>query len=395
MIIQILDYTKKIGFLNFFLLCFYLMNILGVGLYFGYLLIGLIILKRKFVKENLDRNFLIIFLFSLVYGLFYSLDPAAGIQYIFVYIFTPPALYLWGKFLTTKSGSEIGFLYVLLGIGVIFSIPPLISVFLNILEGGFAQGTRSIPMFWNDQPVNATGMGAPFLLIMCIPAILLAYFNKFSIVIKAFLTIIYIMTLMCVIRLGSRTQLVITLFTFLVTLVYVMPKQSIKKNLSLMVLLLIGIFLVFRNVSFDLDSDWLTSFAGRIEQGGAAEVASGGGRTERWVKSLEYIFEKPLGWDVMEFGYSHNLWLDTLRAGSIISLILLLIFSIRSFFKVKKIIQVNNSITSNNVIIFTYFIAFNLIFFVEPIIDGSFFIFVGFCLFMGMLDTYYNLLKIN
>jgi len=385
---QVFDYIKKIGFLSFFLLAAYITNILGLGFYFGYLLIIFIPLKRNFIKANLDKDFFFILLFSLVYGTFYSLDPASGIQYIFVYSLTPPALYLWGKYLSTKAQNQIQFFYLLVIIGVIFSIPPLISVFLDILKGGFAQGNRSIPMFWSDLPVNATGMAAPFLFNMCIPAILLAYFNRLSLLLKVFLVAIYIMTLMCVIRLGSRTQLVITLLTFLIALIYTVPKQSAKSNVVLIILLALGFYLVFRNVSFDLDSDWLTSFAGRIEQGGAAEVASGGGRTERWVKSIEYIFEKPLGWDVKEFGYSHNLWLDTLRAGSVISLFLLLIISIRNLLKVKKIVLTNTSLNSNNVIIFTYFVSFNLLFFVEPIIDGSFFIFVSFCMFMGLLNKY-------
>ena len=59
-------------------------------------------------------------------------------------------------------------------------------------------------------------------------------------------------------------------------------------------------FYIYKNVSFDLNADWLSTFAGRME-GGSGEVASGGGRTERWVKSIEYIFEKPLGWSLDEF----------------------------------------------------------------------------------------------
>lgn len=388
---QIFIFIKKIGFISFFLLLAYVTNILGLGLYIGYLLIIYILLKKSFIKENLDTEFFILFLFSGVYGLFYSLDPAAGIQYIFIYSFTPPALYLWGKFLLSKIQNQIQFFYLLIVMGVIFSIPPLISVFLDILKGGFAQGNRSIPMFWNDLPVNATGMAAPFLFNMCIPAVLLAYFKRFSLPLKFFLAIIYIITLMCVLRLGSRTQLVITLSTFFITLIYLVPKQSAKTNIGLFILLAFGVHLVFRNVSFDLNADWMTSFAGRIEQGGAAEVASGGGRTERWVKSIEYIVEKPLGWEVTEFGYSHNLWLDTLRAGSVISLILLLIFSFRSFIIVKKIVRSNSTLRFNNVIVFSYFLAFNLLFLVEPIIDGSFFIFVSFCLFIGLLKNYIHM----
>ena len=385
---KIVNYIKQLGVINLILLFGYLTNPLNYGYLIGYFLIIKIILYKDFVRNHLDLGFLLLFFFSITYGLIYSLDPIAGDQYIFIYMFTPPFLYLWGKYLIYKTTNPDQLIYIFLCIGAIFSLPALISVLLNIREGGFAQPNRNIPLFWSSHVINATGMAIMFVFNMCIPSILLAGFKKFNLITKVCLTILFILSLLCVLRLGSRTQLVVILFTFLTTLFYVFPKQTLKQNIIMLtILLLFGLF-VFRNVSFDLNQDWLTSFAGRMENNGGEDIASGGGRTQRWSKSLQNIIHKPLGWNIGEFGYSHNLWLDVARAGGVLSFLLLLIYCIRSFINVKKAIASNPNNIPLNITILSYVVAFFLQFMVEPILDGSFLFFVIFCLCIGAINQY-------
>ena len=364
------------------------MNPLNYGIYIGYLLIIWIVLKSDFLKKNLDFDFLFLFVFSTCYALFYCFNPVAGLQYAAVYMFTPPFLYLIGKYLAQKSTSTDQLFYVLISIGLVLSIAPLISVLLDLMTGGFLQANRSIPMFWGGEPKNATGMAAPLVLNMCIPAILLASYKKMGKIFKILLIAVFILSLLCVLRLGSRTQLVIVLFTFLIALATLVPKQSLKQNVMLFSMLAIGVYLVFRNVSFDLDSDWATSFAGRMENNGAQDIASGGGRTDRWVKSLENFYKKPFGWDVDDFGFSHNLWFDVMRVGGSLTFVLLVSHSIRSYLLVKKAIKANSKAIAMNMLLFTYFIAFMLLFMVEPIVDGSFYLFVLFCAYLGIVNKY-------
>ena len=388
MLKKIINYIKQLGILNLVLLFGYLTNVLNYGYLIGYLLVFKIILYKGFVKNHMDMEFVLLFLFSITYGLFYSFDPVGGNQYIFIYMFTPPFLYLWGKFIINKTTTPDQLMYIFLCIGAIFSLPALISVLLNIQEGGFAQADRNIPMFWSSQARNATGMAIMFVFNMCIPAILLAGFKRFNLITKVCLTLLFILSFLCVLRLGSRTQLVVVLFTFLATLFYVFPKQTIKQNMMLFTILLLFGFYVFRNVSFDLNQDWLTSFAGRMENHGGEDIASGGGRTERWYKSLQNIIHKPLGWNISEFGYSHNLWLDAARAGGVIPFGLLLIFCIKSFVNSKKTMSLEPYNIPFNIIILSYFMAFLLQFMVEPILDGAFLFFSLFCICTGAVKQY-------
>jgi len=114
-------------------------------------------------------------------------------------------------------------------------------------------------------------------------------------------------------------------------------------------------------------------------------VANAGGRSERWLKSIEHMFTDPLGWDVREFGFSHNLWFDVLRVGGVLSFVLLSIITIRVIKDLLKNLKNENVLLSSKVHLLVYFIAFILIFMVEPILDGMTSLFVLFCLFSGIL----------
>ncbi len=382
------SYLKRIGIWNTLLLIGFFFNPFNQGFFFGYLLFLTILPQKQFIKRSFDRDFVFILLFSFVFTAFYTLRIDKGVQFILVYQLMPCTLFLWGKFLVERAIQIKELIIALLSIGIIVSLPSMISVLLNIAQGGFVQGSRSIPMFWNDRPINATGMAAPFIFNMCLPAILLVSGNNLKRFWKIILLIIFGLSMACVLRLGSRTQLLIFIITTLATLFYVVPRQSIKQNVTLVATIAAVIVLIAQNVSFDLNADWLNSYARRMEKGGAEDVASGGGRTDRWVKSLENLIDKPLGWDLHEFGHAHNLWLDALRVGTVFSFVLLVIITIRNLNKVYKIVKQNRNITLS-VIFITYTLSFILLFMVEPILDGMFNLFAGFCFFFGVANKYY------
>ena len=123
-------------------------------------------------------------------------------------------------------------------------------------------------------------------------------------------------------------------------------------------------------------------------------ASTAGGRTERWTKSLDNLIDKPLGWEISDFGYSHNLWLDVARSGTVIAFIILVLFSLRSLLNTK------NSISNKHIsflpykkIVMVLSLAFYLQFFVEPILEGSLQLFIFFCFFQGLINQ--NLLSFS
>lgn len=382
--VSIRKHIKKIGLLITFLLLGYLVNPFNLSFVFGYLLVLTVVVKKNFIQQNLDLNFVLIALFSIVFALFYAVDPAGGIQFVFIYATAPPFFYLLGKYLIQNVDSQQAIYNILVIIGFILSTSYLISVLINFFEGGFSQLDRNLPYFWTGDQISATIMGAYFSFNMCIPALLISDQGRSNWFHKIVATIIFILTLICVLRIGSRTQLGIMLITTLISFFYMVPRQSLKQNFFLFVSIAIVLTVVFQNVSFDLSEDWLSTFASRMDNG-AADIASGGGRTDRWIKSINNMFEKPLGWGLHEFGYAHNLWFDVLRAAGVIPFFLLIIFTTRSFITAGKIIAVKSLNVNFRLIILVYTTTFFLIFMVEPIMDGLFALFSVFCLYSGIL----------
>jgi len=382
--LSIKNYAKNIGVLISFLLLGYLINPLNISFVFGYLIVVTLFVKKTFLLQNLDFNFFLLVLFSLSYALFYGLNPIGGTQFIFIYATAPPFFYLLGKYLIKDFTSSTLIFNLLFIIGFLFSFSYLISVLINFLEGGFSQLDRSLPYFWTGSLVSATRMGAYFSLNMCIPALLIANQGRLKLLHKILAIVLFVLSLICVLRLGSRTQLGIMLITITIALIYVVPKQSLKNNVILTVIIAGLLTVIYQNVSFDLNADWLSTFAGRMDKG-ASDIASGGGRTERWTKSLSYMFEKPLGWGLNEFGFAHNLWLDVLRVSGILPFIILIVFSIRSFSSSRKLVLFKSLHMNLRLLVLVYSLTFFMMFMVEPILDGLFPLFTLWCLFTGMV----------
>lgn len=385
----LLQYLRDYGFIIPILLFFYLLNPFNLGYAPGLMLIPFLVLRRQFFSESLDFNLMVLTAFSITFASFYGLQAGdtQGVQFIAIYGLTPPVFYLLGKFLANGLRSHNSLFFLLFLIFTVFSLSAVISVYTNFMQEGFGTFDRNLPMFWSGRIVPATIMGAFMTFNMCIPATVLSRLGKDRPWTLAGMILLFVVSLICVLRLGSRTQLSIFLISTLVTLFYVVPRQSLRNNILLLGLLGGVVYFISQNISFDLSADWFTNFADRVDSRGG-NLASGGGRTDRWILSLEYLLEKPLGWDTREFGHSHNMWLDVARVAGVIPFLLLLIFSFRALRVVRSFTRWNREDVALNNSVLIYTLAFVLIFMVEPIFDGIFSLFAVFCLFIGVLNQY-------
>tara|TARA_Y100001933_G_C18982911_1_gene557340 strand:- start:1078 stop:2127 length:1050 start_codon:yes stop_codon:yes gene_type:complete len=347
-----------------------------------------VFVRKKFLVKSVDLNFFILLLFSLSYAAFFLLDPVAGNQYIVVYAFVPVTLYLLGKYFADKLNNDIQKLFILFLIsGVIFSITSFLSVITDLLTNGFADVNRNLPNFWTGQIIPATITGSYFSVIMTIPALLIPRIKGVSKLIKVFLLIYFFISIACVLRIGSRTQLGISVIALVASLLFIVPKQSFKRNIFLIVLFAGSILYIVQTVNFDLNQDWLSAYANRMEDND--DFSSGGGRTIRWEKSLINLFEKPLGWDEDEFGHAHNLWFDVLRIGGIIPFILLIIYTSANYLIILGAIKkkVSDFAFQNQILVNT--IGFTTVFTLEPILEGMFDFFAFFCFFSGAVKSFH------
>lgn len=367
---------KRLSALIIFFICFYLLNPFNYDFVFGYMLI-LIIFTQKELLKNIDATGIILVTFSFAYTIFYCLNPELGLQVILLYAFLPISFYLAGKQLMSSYQNQSKLFSILLFFGFILSLSSLLSVLLDIFLKGFVTIKRDVVNIWTGELENATNMGAKFVLNMCIPAILIVNFKKIErFWVKILMILIFIVSITCIMRLGSRTHIGITLLTSVFAFLYLLRIQSVKKNFVLILILFFVVNICFSYFSFDTDSDLLSAYADRMDsKSHGADTA--GGRTERWEKSIQYLFKKPLGWDLDEFGFAHNLWLDTLRVGGIISFGLLLMLTTKVIRSCLKLLR-KKFMNILEVQLLIYLGALLLLFFVEPILEGYF---VVFCLF--------------
>lgn len=368
------------------LLLLFLLDPFNKGFLFGYLLAGFIFLNIPVFKHLLDKDFVFLLMFSGIYTIIYSFKMEQGVQFMFIYLLFPATFYLIGKKIALKAKSQHELFFLFFILSFTFSISAVTSVILNLVEGGFLQTDRSIPMFWNGKSMKATAMGAFLTYNMTIPGLLLYYREKLGKFFMVFALIIFVATLFSVFRLGSRTQLVISFISIVVALFFIIPNQKKADNLKMIVslTLIVGAFLLFFPI--DLEADYFSVLGSRLED--SENAGSAGGRTERWSKSLQYMVSDPLGWRIEDFGYSHNFWFDVARYAGVLPCLLLLFITLRFYKKTFRAIRKNKNNLLLNGQILVYSIASFLIFFVEPIMEGLFFLFVSFCMFQGMIHGY-------
>ena len=380
----LLNWFKVVGIIPLGLFYLYLINPFQRNYLIAYALTLFVFVKGSFVLNRVRFDAVMLFLFSASYMLFSLIDPEVYIQTTLFYgLFPLTFLFLGSYFASKVEKSEMNSFLILAGI--LFSFSPLISVIINLRSGGFIQLDRGIPMFWGGtSPVKATLMGGYFTFNMCLLSIIMSS-SSMKLLKKLLLGLVFVLSLLCVFRLGSRTQVAISLFVSVISLLFVIPKQSMNSNLRLFLMLGSLAILVYLYVPMGSDAEYLSTLGHRLQK--SDNTGSAGGRSELWMMSLEYLVKEPFGWDKSEFGHSHNFWLDVGRAYGFLPLILLLIFSYRSIIITRTFIKTTKDIALKNTA-FVFILASNLMFFVEPIVEGLFTFFLMYCFIIGfMLET--------
>lgn len=386
------SFSKTDRRLTFILIGLYVIDPYSFGFVFGYCLGILIFLKLKHLIPLFDKTILSLFLFSSVYSAFYAFKPQLGIQFIFLYSIIPFVMYSAGSNLGLNSKKNILKITFLLGLAI--SIPSLASVFIDIYENGFVTLVRDVPNIWTGEKEPATNTAGKLIMNMCIPSLLLINWKIFSqknwVAFGALL--IFILSIIAILRLGSRTHLVIVIFTLFFSVLYKVGRRGIAKNIFFVIAIFVTLNTVFLYSNLDADNEVLSAYADRANSRSHG-VSSAGGRVWKWEKSAEYIFTKPMGWQLNDIGLSHNLWFDTARVSGTLGFILLVLFTLKiSASAVKKMFKKFYDNTSYKLegLLLIYVLAFNLLFLVEPIMEGYFNCFVMFCFIAGVQSSISN-----
>lgn len=335
-----------------------------------------------------DVGFLLLFLFYFFFEVFYIFGDyyKYGNEYIdiFVGVFFPLMIYNVGRYVGSEYySSEAVISFFVFFISICFSLVPVVTVLSNVYESGFLAGSRniSVPLWGGGVDYSATVLGGYFTLNVASLGLLAAAFkykSQRNIIILSF--VLCIVSFFCALRLGSRTQIGIGLILLCLSFFYNFNGLSFFRRFIFIVFFLLGLAAFYTYLN--MDSDVLSYYRDRMDD----DASTFGGRSEKWSASFSYLLGDGLwGWELSKFGYAHNLWLDVARVSGFVPLLFLIVFF--GYF-IALLLKWSSSKYSKflKTHMFIILMAVNFVFFVEPIFDGFYYLFLVFCLFVGLLS---------
>lgn len=371
----------------FLLLFLFSINFLNFRAPLFIIMIGIVfcthLLKKYKIKISLE--YIVLIIFSTSYFIFAYLDGEYSFNILLLTWWFPIISYILGYMvLNSTKNVEKGLKSLIL----IISVGNAFYGILNYITSpsfDFSTG-RLIYDFWGNYPLKVTLQNTLFTLITSLLFYIL--FIEKKLLNKILFLIIIISSIACSIDSASRTLLIITFLVFIANLFLYLYcyRKKISKYLKIIVLISIIVvlaFIFYQNDFLGIQTMYKSSmlYQRSLRQSLSIE---GDPRFMYYFLSLEHIFRYPLGGvDFPDFSYAHNMWLDVGGVGGIIPLIFLIIYSIQTIITLIRLIHNSKISIDVKFIIFSVFMALNINFMVEPIIQGTPYLFIFMCLING------------
>lgn len=116
------------------------------------------------------------------------------------------------------------------------------------------------------------------------------------------------------------------------------------------------------------------------------------GKTGRWDRKAIYIsnlFTYPFGGnhlrDEMGVGYAHDIWLDTFDDAGVLTMLLMLVYTIGATFRFFRYAKYNSEGVVEKITFYSFPVVIMLAFFVEPIMSGAPMVFFMYCFMDGLV----------
>lgn len=381
----LLNLVKEIpGFL--LVLSFILIDFLEFNIYWSFLFLPAAFFILIKYKSYFDSNLFWLISFSFLYAsmLFFkgfSNDIAFSIK--LGYILLPGSFYLFGRYIGSRFPYVDGFLFIQLLIVTLYCLIPFLSNIRSVQEQGF-MSTRHFVLIGMELATSATNIGSHFALnLTLLPLFFIKVNTPFEKWFKYFSVILYAIGVFSTLNMLNRTGLVISATTLIVVILF--SWQSFNKGKFI----LYFVFPVFVIIAFNIGNivNWFESsfYFYRLTAFSDSGETS---RFERWKDAIILLSKFPLGVYKLDIHYVHNLWLDVGKKTGFVGLIPLLLFTLGSVKSIFRVIKYSNWDIFAKSVVLCFSLGFLLTFFVEPIIEGYFIMFLIFCLFIGQIKSH-------
>lgn len=343
---------------------------------------AIVFLGGKIAPRCFDSRFFFVFSFTVLYFVFSSFDPFGKTEVSYSLLLVPPMMYAGGKWFGYKTIDDGDLFFGYLIIGAMLASMAALGVVQDVMSYGFVGGGRSIETYGSEgQEISATVLGGTLIVLTSMGGVVFAADRTFGWTQRIVVFLFFLLGLFVALRLGSRTQFVIGIVMLIISLILNGKKNGILLTVVVMSFVTVVAFSAFEYMesSFDI----FNYFQDRLDDDEFGS-STAGGRTDKWSNALILLSESPFGWGIDINGYSHNFWLDAARNGGWISFIMSLGISFGSAMTFYLAIRRNRYSMIFLTSLVCLFVGFNLLFFVEPILDGFVSVFSAYCCLWGI-----------
>ena len=337
-------------------------------------------------KMYFDNGFKILSLFSLSYILINTGMNSNGLQSMLRYGVVPPLAYFIGLNMVDKDFILYKFKSIILTISFGFFTHGALNmskyngtvIYQNIVE-------RDVPDFWTNITINATLQNIFYTMIVSL--LFYAIFIERNRLLKIVIMGCIMFSIVASIKTATRTSIYILGIVFIASIILTM---YLKRNKQLK---LINFIFLLSTVAIVAYFGYENNFLGikSYYENSQLYIRMGSKqnnlRTDTQIYILKNLLTYPLGGNKLilpnNMAYAHNLWLDVVFKVGIIPFILLITYSVKTSLTVLEIVKSKKISEEIKYIIFAVFIASNLNFATEPILDGAFQFFSYFCMING------------
>ncbi len=391
----VLRKQKKRSFLFFvilLLLCLASMNFINKYFYFLFIALGVFLL-RKNSKIYFDAvPFIALFVLGVSEILFYpdATYSILGALKQFAYFFC----YLMGMSLmdeenTCKSVDTTAMYKRFYWISAMIALGLLIHYILNWINNYATYEGRDTIDFWTATPMAATGQAA----IACIPlAIAVAcIFAKTNTRVKLAAWAAVVVVLGYNLILAGRTALLITAILFFVAFAhhFMKIKQGRARVVVLVLFIIVLCAILYATDAFGIRTLIEESqLYRRFFSDSSNQRLDEDQRLGRKWEYLQNLWQYPFGGKHLldEFGYAHDIYLDTYDETGIFGFVAVTAFVVNSIGHFVQCLKDQTMPFVFRQMILCMYAAIYIVFFLEPVIQGMPWLFTSFCVIDGCVS---------
>ena len=319
----------------------------------------------------------------ICFGISYTAIGGQMPQGFLRYLAVPVLTFSAGWVIVESSNDKLKTISrTILAIAIGYAIHTSLNYFINIDKERWLMND-----FFSGQIRSATGLGSMGTIIVSLIGYWLFVEKKMSI--KLLALGCSIPTVLGMLQLGTRTQLVIMLAMMIMTLLLVHYEKEGMRGLGKGIVVLVALgFICILIYWFDLwgireliDNSTLSK---RMLDTSEAQESSDEYRYHSILNGIVSLIENPFG---VETRYFHNMWLDVGRIGGVIPFCAMVFFTIITLSGVIRAFFDKRFSPSFRYLMLNSVAGLLLNFFVEPVIEGMIDLFLVYCLITGMTEA--------